>query len=306
MSASPGWYQEPDQPRGHLRYWDGLRWTDHRATAPRQPARRGAPQGHSALAWIGRHKAISAFIALFLLAWVAGTLDGDDAEPNVAPTISEPSSDGGDDPSTNVGPSSSDGASSDKPRPQATKTADAPGAGTAGVVDRVVDGDTVDLQNGETVRLLGIDAPEVGECGYLKASENLSGLVLDKRVQLVAGSVDSDRYGRILRYVDVGGLDAGLRLIENGFAIARYDSRDGYGFHPREPQYIAADAAAKDYTCPKPVPLAGGGRRCAPGYQPCVPPYPPDVDCPDVDGPVVVTGNDPHGLDGDGDGVACE
>jgi hypothetical protein len=45
---------------------------------------------------------------------------------------------------------------------------------------------------------------------------------------------------------------------------------------------------------------------CAEGYDPCVPPYPPDVDCPDVDGPVTVTGSDPHGLDADNDGVACE
>lgn len=43
---------------------------------------------------------------------------------------------------------------------------------------------------------------------------------------------------------------------------------------------------------------------CAPGYDPCVPPYPPDLNCPDV-GPVTVTGPDPHGLDADGDGVAC-
>lgn len=45
---------------------------------------------------------------------------------------------------------------------------------------------------------------------------------------------------------------------------------------------------------------------CDPGYSPCVPAYPPDVNCPEVDGPVQVTGSDPHGLDRDGDGVACE
>ena len=50
----------------------------------------------------------------------------------------------------------------------------------------------------------------------------------------------------------------------------------------------------------------GGGGACAPGYSPCVPPYPPDVDCSDVDGPIYVTGSDPHGLDADGDGVGCE
>jgi hypothetical protein len=35
-------------------------------------------------------------------------------------------------------------------------------------------------------------------------------------------------------------------------------------------------------------------------------PTPPDVDCSDVDGPIQVTGDDPHGLDRDGDGVGCE
>jgi hypothetical protein len=49
-----------------------------------------------------------------------------------------------------------------------------------------------------------------------------------------------------------------------------------------------------------------GGGACAPGYSPCVPPYPSDVDCADVDGPIYVTGSDPHRLDADGDGVACE
>lgn len=49
---------------------------------------------------------------------------------------------------------------------------------------------------------------------------------------------------------------------------------------------------------------ASGG--CEAGYDPCVPTYPPDVDCPEVGGPVTVTGSDPHGLDADGDGSGCE
>ena len=45
---------------------------------------------------------------------------------------------------------------------------------------------------------------------------------------------------------------------------------------------------------------------CEPGYSPCVPSYPPDLDCPDVGGPVAVTGSDPHRLDADNDGEGCE
>jgi Staphylococcal nuclease homologue len=177
-------------------------------------------------------------------------------------------------------------------------------------VTRVVDGDTLELGNGETVRLVGIDTPEVGQCGYDQASVSLARLVTGRQVRLSRSDEDRDHYGRLLRYVDVGGLDAGLRQIRSGLAIARYDSRDGYGYHPREPRYVAADGATRNVGCPKPAsapqPPAGGGGACAPGYAPCVPPYPPDVDCGDVDGPVHVTGSDPHGLDGDGDGVACE
>jgi len=178
------------------------------------------------------------------------------------------------------------------------------------LVTRVVDGDTLELGNGEIVRLVGIDTPEVGECGYDRASVALGRLVTGRQVRLTRSDEDRDRYGRLLRYVDVGGIDAGLRQIRSGLAIARYDSRDGYGFHPREPRYIAADNATGNVGCPTPAPaprpLVGGGGACAPGYSPCVPPYPPDVDCADVNGPITVTGSDPHGLDADGDGVACE
>ena len=177
------------------------------------------------------------------------------------------------------------------------------------LVTRIVDGDTLELGNGETVRLVGIDTPEVGQCGYDAASVALARLAAGKQVRLGRSDEDRDHYGRLLRYVDVGSTDAGLRLIRSGLAIARYDSRDGYGFHPREPRYVAADKASRNFGCPKPPPapqpLVGGG-ACAPGYSPCVPPYPPDVDCAEVDGPIRVTGSDPHGLDADGDGVACE
>jgi hypothetical protein len=65
---------------------------------------------------------------------------------------------------------------------------------------------------------------------------------------------------------------------------------------------------------PKPEPPddVENGTDCQ-GYMPCIPPG-PDVDCAGgtgdgpryVDGPVTVTGSDPYGLDGDGDGTGCE
>jgi endonuclease YncB( thermonuclease family) len=178
------------------------------------------------------------------------------------------------------------------------------------LVTRVVDGDTIELSDGRSVRIVGIDTPEEGACGYPEATSRMEQLVLGKRVRLGESDEDVDRYGRLLRYANVGRIDAGLRQIKSGHAIARYDSRDGYGRHPREDRYVAADGASTNFTCdepelepgPEPEPPSG----CADGYTPCIPAFPPDADCADVDGPITVTGSDPHGLDGDGDGTACE
>jgi endonuclease YncB( thermonuclease family) len=124
-----------------------------------------------------------------------------------------------------------------------------PGA-ESGIVTNVVDGDTIDVGGIGRIRVIGIDTPERGACGYDSATYAMSVLVLGKEVALVPGAFeDSDRYGRLLRYVDVGDVDAGLSLIEDGWAIARYDSRDGYGRHPREDAYVSADLAAADLGC---------------------------------------------------------
>ena len=58
------------------------------------------------------------------------------------------------------------------------------------------------------------------------------------------------------------------------------------------------------------------GRRCTPGYRPCIPNRPTDVDCyggggngPRYTRPGVtyrVTGSDPYRLDADNDGYGCE
>jgi endonuclease YncB( thermonuclease family) len=113
----------------------------------------------------------------------------------------------------------------------------------------VVDGDTLVLASGLTVRLRGIDAPERSECASDRSTRSLTSLIKGERVRLVRAGDDRDRYGRLLRYVDLGKTDAGLRQIKRGLAIARYDSRDGYDPHPREDAYIAADRASRDFVC---------------------------------------------------------
>lgn len=96
--------------------------------------------------------------------------------------------------------------------------------------------------------MIGIDTPEWDQCGYQEATDSAAGLLpIGSLVVLTAvpGKADTDDYGRLLRYVQApDGTDLGLAQISGGYAVARYDSRDGYGAHPREKQYIAADAAA--------------------------------------------------------------
>lgn len=272
--------------------------------------------------WVRSHKRLTA-AAVILALWAMGSTSSAD-EPENASADSSASSSATVEPSEESDSSNEAAVAGDdavaepasddkeaKPRPRGKpdpKPRPEPAPRTY-LVTRIIDGDTLELGTGDDVRIVGIDTPEVGECGYDKAAANLSYLTLGKQVTLTVSDEDRDRYGRLLRYVNVGQLDAGLRLIQNGLAIARYDSRDGYGFHPREPQYIAADKASPNLKCAAPQPVAAApeqGSACAPGYTPCIPPFPPDLNCDDVDGPITVTGNDPHGLDGDGDGIACE
>lgn len=196
----------------------------------------------------------------------------------------------------------------EEPTPTPTPTVNPKPKPKRFLVTRVVDGDTVELGNGQTVRVVGIDTPEQGECGYEAASNHMADLVLRKKVVLTISDEHTDRYGRLLRYVNVGDIDAGLNQIRSGFAIARYDSRDGYGRHPREDLYIRADKRTPQFKCEQPAPTpepTQQGDRCHPGYSPCLP-IVADLNCDDVNGPVTVLGDDPYRLDADGDGTGCD
>ena len=68
-------------------------------------------------------------------------------------------------------------------------------------VVRVIDGDTIEINNGNIVRLLGVDTPEQGECYYSEAKQALNELVLGKNVKLEKDIFGTDNFGRLLRYV---------------------------------------------------------------------------------------------------------
>ena len=85
------------------------------------------------------------------------------------------------------------------------------------VVERVVDGDTVVLNNSEKVRFICINTPEKNEDGYIEATNFLKDTLLNKTVLLVKDTTDKDKYGRLLRYVYLNGTLVNSLIAEKGF-----------------------------------------------------------------------------------------
>ena len=89
----------------------------------------------------------------------------------------------------------------------------------------------------------------------------------------------------------------------DGFAPATMQCRGSAG-----PCDVAENCSGSAAACPNDGsgPISDSS-RCLSDYRgACVPPPPPDLDCDDIGRPVRIVGRDPHSLDGDGDGRACE
>jgi micrococcal nuclease len=100
-------------------------------------------------------------------------------------------------------------------------------------VTRVTDGDTIrGISHGKkiTVRLIGIDAPDVshskntpGQPFSKAATKYLAGIVENKTVEII--SYGPDRYGRILAEVIVDGRNVNIEMLKAGYAeVYRGDS----------------------------------------------------------------------------------
>jgi micrococcal nuclease len=100
-------------------------------------------------------------------------------------------------------------------------------------VTKVIDGDTIVLENGQKVRYIGIDTPELHhpkkevECFSHQAYEKNKELVLGKKVFLQKDISEKDKYNRLLRYVFLDekmstdeASFVNLYLVKNGFAFA--------------------------------------------------------------------------------------
>jgi micrococcal nuclease len=93
----------------------------------------------------------------------------------------------------------------------------------AATIARVGDGDSLELRGGARVRLVQIDAPELGggECYAREAWRELGRLASPgERVELETDPDldDSDRYGRLLRYIHAEAVNVNVELVRRGAA----------------------------------------------------------------------------------------
>ncbi len=99
----------------------------------------------------------------------------------------------------------------------------APAPDTAAVT-RVIDGDTITVEGGYRVRYIGIDAPEVypglEEYGTEAWQANRQ-LVEGREVRLEKDVSETDKYGRLLRYVYVGDIFVNAEMVRLGLAEAK-------------------------------------------------------------------------------------
>lgn len=171
------------------------------------------------------------------------------------------------------------------------------------IVTRVIDGDTIEIETGERVRLIGINSAEFNEECYEEAKEKLEDLILGKEVILESDIEDKDKYGRLLRYVLVDGYNVNYGMIFMGLAYEyEYGSNTKYSSWFKETELNASSENSgclwEDYD--------ESVHICSSNYYNCA-----DFST-QAEAQVVMdycmdkVGSDIHYLDGDKNGVACE
>jgi micrococcal nuclease len=105
-------------------------------------------------------------------------------------------------------------------------------SGETGLVTHIVDGDTIDVEINGTeyrVRYVGVNTPERDESCYSDATNANRQMVDGQTVTLVKDSSETDRYGRLLRFIYVGNTFVNQAMVEQGYAEAvLYEPDDGF------------------------------------------------------------------------------
>lgn len=90
-------------------------------------------------------------------------------------------------------------------------------------VSKIIDGDTFSIADGGKIRLIGINAPDEGECFYASSTEYLTSLIGNKSVKLEKDISGVDQYGRLLRYAIIP-----TPTTENNILVNEVMIREGY------------------------------------------------------------------------------
>jgi len=126
------------------------------------------------------------------------------------------------------------------------------------IVSQVIDGDTIKIQTDKTVRLLGMNAPEMGQPYYEESTRRLKELIEGKTVTLEKDIEDKDQYGRLLRYIFLNNKNINVKLIREGLATV-------YIIHPNvkyEMELRQAENEAKNLEISIWTPPAPKRRKC--------------------------------------------
>jgi micrococcal nuclease len=115
-------------------------------------------------------------------------------------------------------------------------------------VEKIIDGDTIDISlGGKTVRVryYGVDTPERGDKCFREATDRNESLV-GKEVLLLPDARDTDRFGRLLRYIFLqDGTSVDATLVAEGFGRAWTED----GRYKGEIMGIEGEARASERGC---------------------------------------------------------
>ena len=95
------------------------------------------------------------------------------------------------------------------------------------VVQRIIDGDTLELDTGQAVRLYGISCPDYGDPFYNEATDFTTNLTENQTVTLeYEQGYESDKFDRLLVYVIVNSQNLNVELARAGLAeVVIYEKR---------------------------------------------------------------------------------
>ncbi len=102
-----------------------------------------------------------------------------------------------------------------------------------GVVREVRDGDTIVIDEGTTIRLIGINSPDRGNQGYQEAKGGLGDLVNNKKVWLEYDRYQDDKYGRLLAWIWINCESKPEFLPADYMHLSYNSSREGLTENPK-------------------------------------------------------------------------